>query len=236
VKSPNGTISANCGIVVLKLISRGRRMKILVLFYSMYGHVHKMAEAVAEGAREVEGTDVALYQVPELVPDDALERTGARAERDVFAHIPVADPEDLADADGIVFGTPTRFGNMSAQMRSFMDRTGKLWDRGALAGKPAGVFTSSSTQHGGQETTITSFHSTLLHHGMIIVGVPPTEPGLGVSDQITGGSYYGASTIAAPDGSRQPSENELSIARHQGRRVTEIARALARERGDTVTR
>ena len=202
-------------------------MKIQIIFYSMYGHIHKMAEAVAEGAREVEGAEVTLYQVAELVPEAALERTGAKAARHVFDHIPEAVPDQMAEADAIIFGTPTRFGNMCAQMRNFLDRTGQLWVRGGLVGKVGSVFTSTGTQHGGQETTITSFHSTLLHHGMIIVGVPYTEERLLNMTEISGGSPYGASTLAGSDGSRQPTENELAIARFQGRRVAQIARKLA---------
>jgi NAD(P)H dehydrogenase (quinone) len=163
----------------------------------MYGHIHQMAEAVAEGAREVEGAEVTLYQVAELVPEAALERTGAKAARQVFAHIPEAVPDQMAEADAIIFGTPTRFGNMCAQMRNFLDRTGQLWMRGGLVGKVGSVFTSTATQHGGQETTITSFHSTLLHHGMIIVGVPYTEERLLNMSEISGGSPYGASTLAS---------------------------------------
>lgn len=193
----------------------------------MYGHIQKMAEAVAQGAREVEGAEVTLYQVAELVPEAALERTGAKAARQVFAHIPEAVPDQMAEADAIIFGTPTRFGNMCAQMRNFLDRTGQLWVRGGLVGKVGSVFTSTGTQHGGQETTITSFHSTLLHHGMIIVGVPYTEERLLNMTEISGGSPYGASTLAGSDGSRQPTENELAIARFQGRRVAQIARKLA---------
>ena len=200
--------------------------KIQIVFYSMYGHVYKLAEAVAEGAREVPDTQVELYQVPELVPEEALEKSGAKASRQAFADIPTAEPVQLADADAIIFGTPTRFGNMTAQMRNFLDQTGQLWMKGALAGKVGSVFTSTGTQHGGQETTITSFHSTLLHHGMIIVGVPYTVPELTNMKEITGGSPYGASTLAGGDGSRQPTENELAIARFQGRHVAEIARKL----------
>lgn len=201
--------------------------KIQVVFYSMYGHVYRLAEAVAAGAREVAGTEVAVYQVPELVPDDILEKSGAKAARAVFAQVPVARPEQLADADAVIFGTPTRFGNMCAQMRNFLDQTGGLWMKGSLIGKVGSVFTSTASQHGGQETTITSFHSTLLHQGMVIVGVPYSEQRLVAMDEITGGTPYGASTLAGPDGSRQPSENELAIARFQGRHVAQIASKLA---------
>jgi NAD(P)H:quinone oxidoreductase type IV len=202
------------------------KINVQIVFYSMYGHTHKMAEAVAEGARKVEDVEVSLYQVPELVPEEVLERAGAKAARAAFAHIPVAKPEQLAEADAIIFGTPTRFGNMCAQMRNFLDQTGPLWMKGSLIGKVGSVFTSTASQHGGQETTITSFHSTLLHHGMIIVGVPYSEQRLVNMSEITGGTPYGASTLAGGDGSRQPSENELAIARFQGRHVARIARKL----------
>ncbi|ALS58797.1 MULTISPECIES: NAD(P)H:quinone oxidoreductase [Pandoraea] len=200
--------------------------KILVVFYSMYGHIYTMAEAVVEGARSVAGADVTLMQVPELVPDEVLEKSGAKAARAAFAHVPVARVEQLADYDAIIFGTPTRFGNMTAQMRNFLDQTGGLWAKGALVGKVGSVFASTGTQHGGQETTITSFHTTLLHQGMVIVGVPYTEPGLTNMQEITGGTPYGATTLAGADGSRHPSANELKIAKTQGRHVTEIASAL----------
>ncbi|MDP2729493.1 MAG: NAD(P)H:quinone oxidoreductase [Dehalococcoidales bacterium] len=201
-------------------------MKIKVVFYSMYGHIYRMAEAVAEGASEVEGAEVILLQVPELVPDEVLEKSGARQARQAFAHIPVAKPADLADADAIIFGAPTRFGNMCAQMRNFLDQTGGLWAQNALVGKVGSVFTSSATQHGGQETTITSFHTTLLHLGMIIVGLPYAEARQTTMDEITGGSPYGASTITGGDGSRMPSDNELAMARYQGRHVATIGRKL----------
>lgn len=201
--------------------------KIQVVFYSMYSHVYQLAEAVAAGAREVPGTEVALYQVPELVPEDVLEKSGAKAARAAFAHVPVAKPEQLAEADAVIFGAPTRFGNMSAQMRNFLDQTGGLWMKGALIGKVGSVFTSTASQHGGQETTLTSFHATLLHHGMVIVGVPYSEPRLVNMQEITGGTPYGASTVTGSDGSRQPSANELAIARFQGRHVAEIAKKLA---------
>lgn len=200
--------------------------KIQVVFYSMYGHVYRMAEAVAAGAREVPGAEATLYQVPELVPDAALAESGAKAARQAFAHVPVATPDQLAEADAIVFGTPTRFGNMAAQMRNFLDQTSGLWMKGALIGKVGSVFASTATQHGGQETTITSFHTTLLHQGMIVVGVPYSEARQMTMAEITGGSPYGATTLAGPDGSRQPSDNELAIARFQGRHVAQIARRL----------
>ena len=178
--------------------------RIQVVFYSMYGHIYKMAEAIAAGAREVKDTEVTLLQVPELVPDDVLEKSGAKAARAPFAKVPFARPDQLAEADAIIFGTPTRFGNMPAQMRNFLDQTGGLWMKGALIGKVGSVFTSSATQHGGQESTILSFHTTLLHQGMVIVGVPYSEQRQMTMSEISGGSPYGASTITGGDGSRQP--------------------------------
>jgi NAD(P)H dehydrogenase (quinone) len=201
-------------------------MKVYVVFYSMYGHIYRMAEAVTAGAREVPGAEVALFQVPELVPDAVLEKSGARQARAAFAHVPVMRPDQLPEADALIFGTPTRFGNMCAQMRNFLDQTGGLWMRGAFVGKVGSVFASTGTQHGGQETTITSFHTTLLHLGMIIVGVPYAEQRLMSMDEITGGTPYGATTLAGADGRRQPSENELAIARYQGKHVAQIARKL----------
>ena len=202
--------------------------RIFVVFYSMYGHIHTMAQAVAAGARQVPDSEVRLFQVPELVPEEALIKAGAKKARDAFAQIPIIAPEQLPEADAIIFGTPTRFGNMTAQMRQFLDRTGGLWAKGNLIGKIGSVFTSTGTQHGGQETTITSFHTTLLHLGMIIVGVPYSCPGLTTMNEITGGSPYGASTIAGGDGARQPSRNELDIAEFQGRHVAQLAARLAR--------
>jgi NAD(P)H dehydrogenase (quinone) len=201
-------------------------VKIKVVFYSMYGHLYRMAEAVAEGARSVEGTEVTLLQVAELAPPDMLEKSGAAATRAVFAHVPVAEVEDLRDADGLLFGTPTRYGNMCGQMRNFLDQTGGLWVSRVLEGKPAGVFTASATQHGGQETTITSFHSTLLHHGMLIVGVPYSEPALSMISEISGGSPYGASSVVGHRDYPAPTENELSICRVLGARVATIATKL----------
>ena len=205
--------------------------KVQVVFYSMYGHIYKMAEAVAAGAREAPDTEVSVYQVPELAPDEVLQQTGAKAARAAFAHIPVAKPDQLAQADAVIFGAPTRFGNMCAQMRNFLDQTGGLWMSGGLIGKIGSVFTSTASQHGGQETTITSFHSTLLHQGMVIVGVPYSEQRLLRMDELTGGTPYGASTITGADGSRQPTENELAIARFQGKHVATIAGQLRRGRG-----
>ena len=202
-------------------------MKVQVVFYSMYGHVYRMAEAVAAGARQVPGAEVALFQVPELMPQEALVKSGAKKARDAFAHIPVAEVQKLTEADAIIFGTPTRFGNMCAQMRNFLDSTTQLWLAGALIGKVGSVFVSTASQHGGQETTITSFHNTLLHHGMVIVGVPYSESRLLNMKEISGGTPYGASTLAGGDGSRLPSPDELAIAQFQGRHVAQIAAKLA---------
>lgn len=200
--------------------------KVYVVFYSMYAHVYQLAEAIAEGAKEVDKSEVSLFQVPELMSDDALEKAGAKKAKESFSHIPFISADQLEDADAIIFGTPTRFGNMAAQMRNFLDQTGGIWMKGGLIGKVGSVFTSTGTQHGGQETTITSFHTTLLHHGMVIVGVPYSEQRLMNMDEITGGTPYGASTLAGTDGSRQPSRNELEIAKFQGRHVAEIAQKL----------
>lgn len=200
--------------------------KILVVFYSMYGHIYRMAEAAAQGVRQLDNTEVTLLRVPELVPEQALVRTGANEAQKAFAHIPIATVDQLAEADGLLFGTPTRYGNMAAQMRNFLDQTGKLWTQGVLIGKPAGVFTSTATQHGGQETTITSFHTTLLHLGCVIVGMPYSETRQMTLDEITGGSPYGASTIAGSDGKRMPSENELEMVKFQARHLTQIAKKL----------
>jgi len=201
-------------------------MKVNIIFHSLYGHIYRLAEAMAVGAREVKEIEASLFQVPETLPEEVLINMRAIETRKQFAHIPVATLENLAQADAIIFGTPTRFGNMSAQMRTFLDRTGGLWAKGALIGKVGSVFTSTGSQHGGQESTILSFHITLLHHGMIIVGVPYSEKRLLTIDEVCGGSPYGASTIAGPDNKRLPSENELAIARFQGRHVAEITRRL----------
>ncbi|MFN8625116.1 MAG: NAD(P)H:quinone oxidoreductase [Candidatus Binatia bacterium] len=197
--------------------------KLLVLYYSMYGHVETLAYAIADGARSISGTDVAVKRVPELMSEGVATRAGAKLDQAAA----LARPQELADYDAIIFGTPTRFGNMAAQMRNFLDQTGGLWARGALIGKVGSVFASTNTQHGGQETTITSFHSTLLHHGMVIVGVPYSATELSVVNEVSGGTPYGATTIAGPDGKRQPTANELAVARFQGRHVASIAQKLA---------
>lgn len=201
-------------------------MKILIVFYSMYGHVYKMAEALAAGAREVPGAEVFLRRTPETLPNEVLQAMNALEAQKAFAEIPICTVDELVSADAIIFGTPTRFGNMCGQMRQFLDATGQLWAKGALIGKVGSVFTSSATQHGGQESTILSFHTTLLHHGMILVGLPYSFAGQMKVDEINGGSPYGASTIAAGDGSRLPSQNELEGAKFQGRHVAAITAKL----------
>jgi len=202
-------------------------LKILIVYYSMYGHIHRLADAVGEGARQVPGAEVLLRRVPETMTREMLRAAGALSAQESLVHVPVCTHDEMVAADAIVFGTPTRFGNMCGQMRQFLDTTGGLWQKGALVGKVAGVFTSTGTQHGGQETTIQTFIPTLLHHGMIVVGLPYTFPGLVRMDEITGGSPYGASTLAGPSGERSPSENELEGARFQGRHIAEITAKLA---------
>jgi NAD(P)H dehydrogenase (quinone) len=204
-------------------------MKILIVYYSMYGHIYKMAEAMAQGVREVKGAEVKMLRVPETLTDDILEKMGAVDFQKKSAHINVCAPADLISADAIIFGTPTRFGNMCGQMRQFLDSTGDIWAKGLLVGKVGSVFTSSATQHGGQESTILSFHTTLLHQGMIIVGLPYAFEGQMRIDEITGGSPYGASTISGTNGERQPSENELQAAKFQGKHVAQIAAKLVRK-------
>jgi NAD(P)H dehydrogenase (quinone) len=197
--------------------------KILVLYYSMYGHVEIMANAVADGARSVDGTTVTIKRVPELMDEETARKAGAKLQQDA----PIATVDELSDYDAIIFGTPTRFGNMCSQMRNFLDQTGKLWFAGALIGKVGSVFVSTASQHGGQETTIASFHNTLLHHGMVVAGVPYSCPNLLKMDEITGGTPYGATTLTGADGSRMPSANELSIARFQGEHVAKITKKLS---------
>ena len=197
--------------------------KVLILYYSMYGHIEAMADAVAEGARKVNGVEVVIKRVPETIPEDQARAIGVKLDQ----RAPIATIDELADYDAVIFGTPTRFGNMAAQMRNFLDQTAHLWLNGALIGKVGGVFTSTATQHGGHESTVTSFHFTLLHHGMVVVGVPYSCQELMTMSEITGGSPYGASTLAGNDGKRTPSGNELAIARFQGRHTAEIAKRLA---------
>jgi len=203
-------------------------MNVLIVYYSMYGHIRRMAEAVKEGADGVSGATVRICRVPETLPEEVLKKMGALETQKEQAHVPICNLEDLVSADAIIFGTPTRFGNMCGQMRQFLDATGGLWSKGALVGKVGSVFTSSATQHGGQESTILSFHITLLHQGMIIVGLPYSFAGQMRIDEMTGSSPYGASTIAGGDGKRMPSKNELDAARFQGKHVAEIATKLVR--------
>jgi NAD(P)H dehydrogenase (quinone) len=197
--------------------------KVLVLYYSSYGHIEAMAAAVAEGAASVPGTEVFVKRVPELVPETVAAASGMKVDQQA----PIATTDELADYDAIIFGTPTRFGNMASQMRNFLDQTGGLWFTKALVGKVGSVFVSTASQHGGQETTITSFHTSLLHHGMVIVGLPYTFAGNSEMGEISGGTPYGASTLAGNDGSRMPSDNELAGARFQGAHVAQIAGKLA---------
>jgi NAD(P)H dehydrogenase (quinone) len=201
-------------------------MKVLIVYYSMFGHVHRMAEAVAEGVREVPGAEAVLRRVPETLPEEVLRAMGALEVREAFAHIPICTVDELTKADAIIFGTPTRFGNMCGQMKQFIDATGQLWAKGALVGKVGSVFTSTATQHGGQESTILSFHVPLMHQGMIIVGLPYAFQGLMTIGELSGCSPYGASTIAGTKGERLPSENELAGARFQGKHVAVIASKL----------
>jgi len=197
--------------------------KVLVLYYSSYGHIERMAEAVAEGARQA-GAEAVIRRVPELVPEEVARKSNFKLDQKA----PIATVAELPDYDAIIIGVPTRFGNMAAQMKNFLDQAGGLWAQGKLIGKVASAFTSSNTQHGGQESTILTTHVVLLHLGMIIVGLPYSFPGQMDMADITGGSPYGASTIAGADGSRQPSDNELAGARFQGRHVAEIANKLRR--------
>ena len=201
-------------------------MKLLILFYSLYGHILQMAKEAKETAGAIQGVDVSMMRVPETLPDDVLKKMDAYDFQKSLANIPVATPDDLAAADAILFGTPTRFGNMCGQMRQFLDSTGGLWQQGKLVGKVGSVFTSSATQHGGQESTILSFHITLLHHGMVIVGLPYTYQGQMGVEAVKGGSPYGASTITEVDGSRMAQEAELKAIAFQTRHMVEIAKKL----------
>ncbi len=212
------------------------KVKVQIVFYSMYGHIYRMAEAIAEGVKEVSGASVEVFRTPELVPvttgdspgrDEVLAKIGAKEAQKLFAHIPIAGAERLTEADALIIGTPTRFGNICSQMESFLDQTGAIWQKGALAGKAGSAFTSTGSQHGGQEVTLRCVHTFFLHHGMVVVGVPYSDPHLLNTGEVSGGTPYGASTIAGGDGSRLPSENELAIARFQGKHVAEIAKKLA---------
>ncbi|GAB1410638.1 NAD(P)H:quinone oxidoreductase [Desulfovibrionales bacterium] len=202
-------------------------MKMLIVYHSTYGHVRTLAEAAAEAAREIPGVEVLLRRVPETLSNEILEKMGALDAARAQAEIPVVTVDELGAADAILFGTPTRFGNMSGQMRQFLDSTIRLWTQGTLVGKPGGVFVSTATQHGGQESTILSFHTYLLHQGMLVVGLPYSFQGQMRVDEVTGGSPYGASTIAGGDGQRQPSENELEGMRFQARHLANLAVKLA---------
>lgn len=206
--------------------NREDNMKLLIVYYSMYGHMYKMAEAAAQGARAVAGVEVIVRRVPETLPDEVLEKMGAAAGRELQAQIPECTLEELGEADAVIFGTPTRFGNMCGQMRQFLDSTGQLWAKGALVGKVGGVMVSSNTQHGGQESTILGFHVTLLHHGMVIAGLPYTFTGQRDTSKVIGCSPYGASTVAGFEGSRSPDETDLAGARFQGEHIARIGSKL----------
>jgi NAD(P)H dehydrogenase (quinone) len=199
-----------------------------IVFYSTWGHVYRLAEAVAQGAREVGDTNVEMFQVAETLPAEVLAKMGATEAKKIFAHIPLAQPARLAEADAVIVGTPTRYGLPTAQMQTFFDATGQLWAKRALVGKVGSAFTSTGTQHGGQESTLLSIMTFFFHQGMVVAGVPYAAGGISHMDDISGGTPYGASTVAGPTGARQVSENELEVARFQGRHVAEIARKLAR--------
>ncbi|HSI33744.1 MAG: NAD(P)H:quinone oxidoreductase [Phycisphaerae bacterium] len=201
--------------------------KVQIIFYSMYGHIYRMAEAVADGARSVAGTEVELYQVKETLPDEVLTKMGAAGAKKSWAHVPFADAAKLAEADAVILGIPTRFGLVVTQMQTFLDQTGQLWAKGALVGKVGSSFASTATQHGGQETTLVASHTFFFHQGMVVVGVPYAAPGLSKMDEVTGGTPYGATTLAGPKGDRQPTANELELAKFQGAHVARIAGKLA---------
>jgi NAD(P)H dehydrogenase (quinone) len=200
--------------------------KVQVIFYSTYGHVYRLAEAVAAGAREVAGTEVEVFQVAETLSEEILQKMGAVEARKAFAHVPIADPRKLAEADGIILGSPTRFGSATAQMRAFLDATGGHWGSGALIGKVGSAFSSTASQHGGQETTLLTLSTWFFHQGMVITGVPYSNKELLIMSEMTGGTPYGATAIAGPKGERPVSENELAIARAQGRHVAKVAAAM----------
>jgi NAD(P)H dehydrogenase (quinone) len=202
-------------------------VKVQIIFHSLYSHVYRLAESVADGAREVAGAEVKLLQVAETLPQEILEKMGAVESKKMFAHVPTADPHSLAEADAIILGSPTRFGAATAQMQAFLDATGGLWAKGALIGKVGSAFTSTASQHGGQETTLVHMHTFFYHHGMLVSGVPYSAKELTYLDEVSGGSPYGASTVAGPRGDRTPTPNELAIARFQGKHVTQIAAKLA---------
>lgn len=202
--------------------------KVQIVFYSLYGHIYHMSQAVAEGARSVPGTEVEVYQVAETLPQDVLQKMGAVEAKKAFAHVPIADPKRLNEADAIILGTGTRFGSSTAQMQAFLDATGGHWGTGALIGKVGSAFTSTASQHGGQETTLVSLHTFFYHQGMVVSGVPYSAQELLSMAEMTGGTPYGASTITGPKGERMPSQNELAIARFQGKHVAQLAAKLAK--------
>jgi NAD(P)H dehydrogenase (quinone) len=199
---------------------------IQIIFYSMHGHIYRMAEAVAEGARSVPDSKVELFQVKETLPEEVLKKMGALDAKKSWAHVPIAQADRLPEADAVILGIPTRYGLVVSQMQSFIDATGQLWLKGAMVGKVGSVFASTGTQHGGQETTIRAAHTFLFHQGMVVVGVPYACAELMNMNEITGGSPYGAGTVAGPKGDRQPTQNELTIARFQGKHVAQIAAKL----------
>lgn len=202
-------------------------VKVQVIFYSLYSHVYRLAEAIAEGAREVPGAEVLLTQVVETLPPEVVEKMGATDAKKSFAHVPIADPQALADADAILLGSPTRYGAVAASIQAFLDQTGGLWAKGALVDKLGGCFTSTGSQHGGQETTLVHMHTFFYHHGMVVAGVPYAVKELSNLDEVSGGTPYGASTIAGSHGERSPTANELAIARYQGKHSAQLAAKLA---------
>lgn len=205
-------------------------VRVQVIFYSTYGHVYHLAQAVVAGCQEIPESEVELFQVTETLSSDVLSKMGAMEAKRKFSHVPIADPKRLVDADAIIIGSPTRYGSATAQMRAFIDATGSLWSKGALIGKVGGAFTSTASQHGGQETTLLTLATFFLHQGMVFAGVPYSTRELLGMNEISGGSPYGASTVAGEKGDRLPSENEYAIARAQGRHITEIALKLCQAR------
>jgi NAD(P)H dehydrogenase (quinone) len=202
-------------------------VKVQIVFYSMYGHIYRLAQAEAEGVRQVPGAEAEIFQVAETLPQDVLAKMGAVDAKKAFAHVPVADPKRLAEADAVLIGTPTRYGSTVAQMQAFLDSTGSHWGTGALIGKLGGGFTSTASQHGGQETTLLSLYTFFIHQGMVVAGVPYSNQELLILTEVSGGTPYGASTITGPKGERLPSENELTIARAQGKHIAQLAKKLA---------
>jgi NAD(P)H dehydrogenase (quinone) len=203
--------------------------RVHIVFYSMYGHIFKMAQAVAEGVNQLPGAEAQLFRIAETLPDEVLVKMGALEARKAWAHLPVADPKKLGEADAVIIGTPTRFGASAAQVQAFLDATGQLWMQHALMGKVGSAFTSTATQHGGQETTLVHLHTFFLHQGMLVAGLPFACPNINTIDELSGGTPYGASTVTGGRGTRMPSENELAAARYQGKFVAEMATKLARK-------